>query len=136
MRTTVRFLVYVTFAAALAVPAAAQSQERVTLTVAKPTHLGPQALSPGAYDVIALPTRGVFTVEEKNTARPRKKFVQATSAAEGFGRYQNHAAVEFIREATGDYAITSLYFPQTGLTYSFSAPTPMKESGVRAAAKP
>ena len=131
MRAAFRVLALTVLSTAALAPRAQAQAERLTLSVAAPVRIAHQTLAPGAYEVTPTYARGVFVIENKETAE--RRFVNCTGMTGGAVLRPGPPRAEWEKDSTGDIAITALYFPQSGMTYRFSAAEGKKEVGTRIA---
>ena len=131
MRAALRFLALTMVSAAALTPHAHAQAERLTVTVAAPVRIAQQTLAPGAYEITATHARGVFVVENKETAE--RRFVNYAGVSGGTKFHPVPPRAEWEKDSTGNIVITGLYFPQSGLTYWFRAANTKKEAAIRAA---
>ena len=131
MRGVFRVLTLAALSAAAFAPSAHAQAERLTLTVAEPVRIERQTLAPGAYEITATFARGVFVIQNKETAE--RRFVNSSGVTGGEVVHPAPARADWEKDSTGTIAITGLYFPQSGITYSFAPAESKKEGRIRAA---
>ncbi len=136
MKTTLRLFAFAALAAAaLAVPARAQSDEKIIFDVNATVRISGRTLAPGKYKIGTSAATGVFTIEDITKGIGSKQFLISSGVTVRLRGSADRPQIVVERAADGAFAITEVYFPLAERTYTFTAEQANKALTASAQAK-